>query len=251
MGIKDALHYTEDERRIIIASYPESERSARANGDPVLGSGRVFPPDADELIETPIQIPDFWPRICGMDIGWEHPTAASWLAWDRDLDIIHVYDTYRLKQQTPVVHSAAIKGRGPWIPVAWPHDGMQHDTGSGKIIAGLYKAQGVNMLPHHATHPPEIGKKEGSGGYGLEAGIMDMLQRMQTGRWKVFSTCGAWFDEYKLYYRKDGIIVKKGDDIMSSSRVANMMKRFSKIRVIKSDRPTTGVFQPYDPGMGI
>ncbi len=251
MGIKDALHYTEEERAIIIASYRESEREARANGDPVLGSGKVFPVAASQLIESPIQIPDYWPRIAGLDIGWDHPTAATWLAWDRDLDIIHVYDTYRMKEQTPVVHSAAIKARGPWIPVAWPHDGMQHDTGSGKIIAGLYRAQGVAMLPSHATHPPEVGKKEGTGGYGLEAGIMDMLQRMQTGRWKVFSTCGQWFDEYNLYYRKDGLIVKKGDDIMSSSRIANMMKRFAKVRVVKQTAPTLQAFHPYDPGMGM
>lgn len=251
MGINDALHYTAEERRVIIASYPESERKARAEGDPVLGSGKVFPIDFANLIEQPIQIPDYWPRICGLDIGWDHPTAAVWLAWDRDLDIVHVYDEYRLKEQTPVVHSAAIKARGPWIPVAWPHDGMQHDSGSGKIIASQYRAQGVLMLPNHATHKPELGKKEGTGGYGLEAGIMDMLQRMQTGRWRVFSTCGAWKEEYELYYRKDGLIVKKGDDIMSASRVANMMLRFAKVRVVKQTNPNIPAFMPFDSGMGI
>lgn len=251
MGINDALHYTDEERRIIIASYPESERKARAEGDPVLGSGKVFPIDFANLIEQPIQIPDYWPRVCGLDIGWDHPTAAVWLAWDRDLDIIHVYDEYRLKEQTPVVHAAAIKARGPWIPVAWPHDGMQHDSGSGKIIASQYRGQGVAMLANHATHTPEIGKKEGTGGYGLEAGILDMLQRMQTGRWRVFSTCGAWKEEYELYYRKDGLIVKKGDDIMSASRVATMMLRFAKIRVVKVVQPNLPIYNPYDSGMGI
>ena len=78
------------------------------------------------------------------------------------------------------------------------------------------------MLPEKATFD--------DGGNGVEAGIFDMLDRMQTGRWKVFSTCGGWFSEYRLYHRKDGLIVKLKDDIISSSRYALMMKRFAIIR---------------------
>src|SRR5204863_2424109 len=43
MTIDDAEHYTAEERARIIASYPEHERKARAMGEPVLGSGAVFP----------------------------------------------------------------------------------------------------------------------------------------------------------------------------------------------------------------
>lgn len=251
MGIADAEHYTEAERIATIAGYPEHEREARANGEPIMGSGRVFPIDHKLLVCPPIQIPAYWPRIAGLDIGWDHPTAVVWLAWDRDTDTVYVYDTYKLKEQTPLVHAVTIKSRGPWIPMAWPHDGLQHDAGSGKIIAQQYRAQGVLMLPNHATHAPLAGKKDGTGGYGLEAGITAMLERMQTGRWKVFETCADWIDEYKMYYRKDGLIVKKGDDLMSASRMATMMLRFAKIRV---ERPTAPKLQPYhisDPGMGV
>jgi hypothetical protein len=60
---------------------------------------------------------------------------------------------------------------------------------------------------------------------------MEMLDRMQTGRWKVFSTCGGWFGEFRLYHRKDGLIVKLKDDLISSSRYAYMMRRFAiKVR---------------------
>ncbi|USJ25190.1 terminase large subunit domain-containing protein [Ensifer adhaerens] len=57
-----------------------------------------------------------------------------------------------------------------------------------------------------------------------------MLQRMQTGRFKVFSTCGDWFEEFRLYHRKDGRIVKERDDVISASRYALMMKRFARVK---------------------
>jgi hypothetical protein len=55
-----------------------------------------------------------------------------------------------------------------------------------------------------------------------------MLQRMQTGRWKVFSICTEWFEEFRLYHRKDGRIVKERDDLISASRYALMMKRYAR-----------------------
>ena len=42
MGIKDALHFTAEEREALIASYPAHQREARANGVPLLGSGAVL-----------------------------------------------------------------------------------------------------------------------------------------------------------------------------------------------------------------
>ena len=57
---------------------------------------------------------------------------------------------------------------------------------------------------------------------------MEMLDRMQAGRWKVFSHLVDWFEEFRLYHRKDGLIVKLQDDLMSASRYGLMMKRFGK-----------------------
>jgi hypothetical protein len=54
-----------------------------------------------------------------------------------------------------------------------------------------------------------------------------MLQRMQTGRWKVFNTCQRWIEEFRLYHRDDGRIVKERDDLISASRYAMMMRRYA------------------------
>lgn len=42
-GIDDALHFSEEQRKEIIAAYPPHEREARVRGVPSLGSGRIFP----------------------------------------------------------------------------------------------------------------------------------------------------------------------------------------------------------------
>ena len=80
MTIDDAEHYTLAECRRIVEGYPEHEREARAKGAPTLGSGRVFAVTEESLRETPPSTPTHWPRIAGLDIGWDHPTAAVWLA---------------------------------------------------------------------------------------------------------------------------------------------------------------------------
>jgi phage terminase large subunit-like protein len=221
MTIEDAEHYTPAERAKIIASYPPHEREARTKGIPSLGSGLVFPVMEEDIVVEPFDIPAIWPQIVGIDFGYDHPFGAVRLAHDRDNDVVYVTAEYRKREAGPVVHSAAIKPWGSWIPVAWPHDGMRRDKDpSGKEFKSLYEDQGLNMLP-------EMAEFEG-GGYGREAGLMDMLDRMETGRWKVFKTCVHWLEERRMYHRKDGVVVDERDDVLCASRYALMMLRFAE-----------------------
>lgn len=219
MTIDDAEHYTPEQRQAIIDSYPEHEREARIKGIPSMGSGRVFPVPEAQIVCDPIGIPDHWVQINGLDFGWDHPFAAINLAWDRDADVIYVCKEYAAREATPVIHAAAIRPWGEWIPCAWPHDGLQHDKGSGEQLAEQYKAQKLKMTAERATFV--------DGTNGVEAGVMEMLDRMKTGRWKVFSTCGGWLQEFRLYHRVDGLIVKERDDRISASRYGMMMRRFA------------------------
>ena len=222
MTIDDAEHISPEQRAAIIASYPPHEREARVRGIPSLGSGRIFPIPEESIVCEPVAIPRHWARINGIDFGWDHPFAAASLAWDRDTDTIYVTQTYRQREATPVIHAAAIRPWGEWIPCAWPHDGLQHDKGSGEDLARQYRAQHLNMLPERATFE--------DGGNGVEAGVLDMLDRMQTGRWKVFRHLEDWLSEFRLYHRKDGQIVKERDDLLSASRYGLMMKRFATVK---------------------
>lgn len=220
MTIDDAEHYTPDQRAAIIAAYPAHERKARAQGIPVFGSGRVYPVDEDLLKVEAFKPPVHWPEIGGLDFGWDHPTAAVRLVWDRDADVIYVANSYGQREATPVVHAAAVRPWGKDLPWAWPHDGLQRDKGSGEALAQQYRDQGLNMLPERATFD--------DGGNGVEAGIAEMLDRMLTGRFKVFAHLEDWFSEFRLYHRKDGQIVKLNDDRLSATRYAVMMKRHAR-----------------------
>ena len=224
MTIDDAEHYTPEQRAAIIASYPAHEREARARGVPTLGSGAIFPVTVESITCEPFKIPGHWPQICGIDFGWDHPSAAARIAWDRDSDCVYVITTHRQREQTPVLFAATVKPWGGWLPWAWPHDGLQHDKG-GEQIAEQYRAQGLKMLASRATHPPKMGDKEGDGGNSVEAGLMDMLDRMQTNRFKVFAGQNDFFEEFRMYHRKDGKIVKESDDLISAVRYAIMMLR--------------------------
>jgi hypothetical protein len=51
---------------------------------------------------------------------------------------------------------------------------------------------------------------------------------MRSGRFKVASHLSDWFEEFRLYHRKDCVIVKVNDDLMSATRIAVMGRRYAK-----------------------
>lgn len=228
MTIEEAEHFTPEQRQKIITSYPVHERDARTKGIPILGSGRIFPVTEESITVAPFEIPTHWHRIGGMDFGWDHPFAAVELAWDADQDIVYVIKAHRLREATPVVHAGAIRSWGP-LPWAWPRDGRRETLeGAGVALAEQYRAQQLNMLDVHAQFA--------DGSVSVEAGLMDMLTRMETGKLKVFSTLLDWFEEFRLYHRKDGKVVKLGDDLLSATRYGMMMLRFAE-QIYRRDKP--------------
>ena len=241
MTIEDVLHIPAIRRQQIIDSYPTHEREARARGIPMLGSGRVFPISEERLGEPALEtVPPHWPRIGGLDFGWDHPFAAVALAWDRDADCLHLTHTYRVREETPIVHCAALKSFGKGLPFAWPHDGHVHE--GGVPLAAQYEAQGIAMLPSHATLPdgsyPQLSR--------LEASVMELLDRMKTGRFKVALHLSEWWEEFRHYHRKEGKIVKIRDDLLSATRMAVMMLRYARDAAGGSALPLT-VGMDYDP----
>lgn len=222
MTIHDALHYTAEQRAAIIASYPAHEREARTKGIPSLGSGRIFPIDEETIKVQSFPIPDHWAQLGGMDFGWDHPSAAIRFAWDKDSDTVYVVDCHRQREQTPQMFALSLKEWPTWLPISWPHDGLQHDKGSGEQLAQQYRKTGLAMMSEKATFP--------DGSNGVEAGLQDMLQRMQLKKFKVFSHLEDWFEEFRMYHRKDGKVVKESDDLMAATRYAWMMRRYGVSR---------------------
>lgn len=232
---EDAPHLKEEDKKRLRASYPDYEVQARTMGVPMMGEGRVFTISEDEVRCEPFQIPHYFHQICGVDFGIDHPFAAVWIAWDRDKDIFYVHDCYKKKDETPVYHAEAIKKRGAWIPVSWPHDGLNREPTGGKLIARymIYNQMGVKMLSKSARYPRGVGEKKESGsGQPQEPIILEILELMRTGRFKAFANLHPWWEEFRSYHRKssdDGKsrIVARKDDILKATFYAMMMKRYA------------------------
>ncbi len=242
MTIDDTPHYLElsdEARKAMIDKYEPWEREARLKGIPMLGSGRVFPVADSQIAVKSFEIPDYWPELGGIDFGGgDHPTAAVRMAWDRDADCIYITACHKEHEATPALFASTLRHWDRNLTFAWPHDGWQQDRSSMKTMADLYRAEGIRMLHTHAQFQ--------DGGNGLEAGIAEMLQRMKSGRWKVFDHLQPWFDEFHVYHREQGKIVKNRDDLLCASRYAMMMRRFS--RAIRSERSMPrNVGISYDP----
>jgi phage terminase large subunit-like protein len=225
MTIEDALHIPPEERERIISGYPLHEREARARGVPMLGSGRIFPVAEEVIRVEAFDVPRHWPKVWGIDFGGGgdtgHPFGAALLAWDRDADCLYVTHVVRTRDGRPLDHAKAMKPHGADIPVAWPRDGKNRESGSGIPLSKYYKDEGLHMHLEHATWP--------DGSVSTEAGIQEMYDRMTTGRLKVFAHLADWFEEFRTYHRKEGLIVKLRDDLMSATRIGVMMKRIAKV----------------------
>lgn len=229
MTIYDVKHLSDADRELILSRYQKHEREARAMGRPMLGSGLVFPVDHDAIAIKAFEIPEHWGKLGAMDFGGSgddgHPTAAVKLAHDRDNDVVYVTHCYAKRGGVITQHAEALKGFGEGLPFVWPHDGLIKDRGSAEQYWQQYKKAGINMMDYRVTFE--------DGGNGVEAGLMLMLERFETGRLRIFSHLNDLFDELGLYHRKDGVLVKLNDDRISAVRYGIMGLRFAKAKVGK------------------
>jgi len=231
MTIYDAKHIAPEDRDAIIAGYPAHERDARAMGVPILGSGRIFPIEDSLITENPLDyIPLEWTKLWSIDFGIAHPFAAVLSLWDRDTDIFHIHHAFKIPNALPLQHAAAMKPIGAAVPVAWPHDGGNREKSSGDELIDSYRKQELICLPGPAQFE--------TGGNSVEAGLLEMNQRMTTGRFKVSRVLmqGDWGDEFRFYHRKDGLIVKDRDDLMDATRIGVMARRHGRAVILGGKR---------------
>ncbi|QZI80502.1 terminase large subunit [Escherichia phage vB_EcoP-CHD5UKE1] len=210
-------HITDQDIKDMTEGIPAWQLEMRSKGMPLLGSGLIYDVSDDTIKCEPFEIPDTWKRVCAIDIGIDHPTAAVWTAYDANTDTIYVYDSYKEGGFTPVYHAPAINGRGQWIPVILPHDADNIEKGSGSSVAQFYKNAGVNVQSE--TFYNKIGM-DGKKNFFVEPGITDIRERMMSGRFKIFNTAAnaKLFEEKARYHRKVGKIIKEHDDLMDAMR---------------------------------
>ena len=119
---------------------------------------------------------------------------------------MYLYSVHKASAAEPVLHATAIKSRGDWIPGVGDCAALIVTGQDAVQIIETYKQLGLDLeLPDKA----------------VEAGIYDVWTLLSTGMLKVFASCKAFFEEYRLYRRDDkGRIVKQNDHLCDSLRYA-------------------------------
>lgn len=201
----DAKHLPEGEKKRLLAGMSPHEIEARTKGIPWPGSGLVYPIPESMIICDPFEIPDHWARVYGWDFGWLHP-AGLFAAHDRDNDTVYFYADYSVPERSPDGHANALQIFGiDWMPGVYDPAGRGSQTGDGKKPIKLFTDAGFRHLV-----PADNSKEEG---------ILKVLQRMQSGKLKIFSTLVKTRSELRKYARDaDGIPNKKDDHLMDCMR---------------------------------
>mgnify|MGYP006266288895 CR=1 FL=1 len=179
-------------------------RDARSKGIPMMGAGAIYPIPESAVLVDDFQLPDWWPKAYGLDVGWNR-TAAIFGAWDRNSDVVYLYSEHYQGQQPPSVHASALRMRGSWLVGAIDPASAGRGQLDGKRLVDEYNAEGLNLV--FADNA-------------VEAGIHAVYQRMARGGLKVFKhACRNWLSEFRIYRRDDaGKVIKENDHLMDATR---------------------------------
>lgn len=181
----DVPHLTEEVKKELLGEIPAYQRDARTKGVPQLGAGAIYPISEDDIVVPDFDLPIWFPRGYGMDVGW-NKTAAIWGARDNQKGIVYLYGEYYRGMAEPVVHTEAIKSMGPWMDGVIDPAADGRSQVDGRKLLTIYREQGLNL------------EKAANA---VEAGHTEVLRMMSSGRLKVFKSCANWLMEFRTYQR--------------------------------------------------
>jgi hypothetical protein len=162
----------------------------------------IYPIPEGDIVVPEFLIPAHWPRAYGLDIRGRKG-AAIWGALDPKSDVLYLFSDY-LGDADPANHVAAIRGRGGSTPGLIDPSGNGRERTDGLRLVQMYRDHGLTL--HHVNNS-------------IESGIMEVSQRMLSGRLKVFPSLVKYLAERRLYRRDEGgQVVKAHDNLQDATR---------------------------------
>lgn len=147
-----------------------------------------------------------WPRVAAIAPDGDGVIGAVWLAYERDTDTVHCYDACLFDRLHLAVSAEGLNARGRFLPVAWP--------AKQALFKDEFLNRGVNMMHDAADDSDAM----------AEIISRTMLERMQTGRWRVERRLTEWLDQFAKAQRIEGPVAKAtGIPLMAASRYALQM----------------------------
>ena len=224
LTMDDAKHLKKDDIDRLLEGMSESDKKARRMGIAGTGEGKIFNFQESDYIIDPFEIPPYWRRIGGLDVGLTHPTGALCAAIDDDADTIYIYKQYRVQNKTAFEHAANLKHWG--VKFLIDPSAFNRQIGTGQSTAAIYQDEGLDLIKANNS---------------VDASIIEIRRLIGSGRLFIFSNLDMLLKELRMYRTKKTSegnvkIVKEEDDLidplryicMGISEHAERPKRFQR-----------------------
>ena len=231
-GWKDVPHLDAEEQRALMATTPPYQLAARTEGEPSLGYGAIYPIAERDVLVPTAEIPDNWPRVYAMDVGWNR-TAVVWGAKDPGSGRIVLYDEHYMGHGEPASHAAGIRARGDWIRGVIDPASSGSSQIDGRKLIDIYGRLGLRLEPAINA---------------VEAGLTETWNLLVSGRLVVQEHLSNWRSEFRKYHRDEqGKIVKVSDHLMDATRYLVISGRDHMHTIPRTPR-TSPYIRPSDTG---
>jgi hypothetical protein len=162
----------------------------------------VYPLPDDAIVIDDFRIPEHWPRAYGLDLRWG-TASAIWGALDPESDVFYLYDEYSREAES-AVHASEILARGDWIPGLIDPQANGRNQADGLALVHVYRC---HTLALQSINNP------------LESGVMNLRERMNAGRLKVFASLLGFLEQRRLYRHDErDQIVNEHNSMMDAAR---------------------------------
>jgi len=186
IGWDDVPHLSEEDKRQMSVGLLPHEIEARRTGLPTMATGLIYPFLAKDIIVRPFDLEFHYPGIIGLDVAYTAPTAGALLRYDRASRTTYLVDEHYLERQPTAVHVAAMRRKFGCYPVRIDPSANRAERDGETIIKEYRDEFGENWEVKNANNA-------------VYSGITKLYNAMAEGRFKVFSNCRHWAEEWSNY----------------------------------------------------